>query len=71
MTNLILAILSFAFFGLQVFYLLYWKKRREKYNKSGKVELTDTSSIVKMFAVLIALLIGSIFFFWKFLSTTS
>ena len=71
MTNLIIAILSFCFFILQIFYLIYWRNRRKKFNKSGKVELSDTSSIVKMIAVLVALLISSIFFFLKFLNTTS
>jgi len=66
MTNLIIAILSFSFFILQILYLIYWSNRREKFNKSGKVELSDTSSIVKMIAVLVALLISSIFFFLKF-----
>lgn len=71
MTNLIIAILSFSFFILQIFYMIYWKNRRKKFNKSGKVELSDTSSIVKMVSVLVALLISSIFFFLKFLNTTS
>ncbi len=65
--SLIYSIISLVLFILQLLYIRYWIKRRKKYNSSGSVEMTDTSSIVKIAAVTIMLLMTTIYFFLKFL----
>ena len=65
--SLIYSIISLVLLILQLFYIRYWIKRRKKYNNSGSVEMTDTSSIVKIAAVTIMLFMTTAYFFLKFL----
>ena len=64
--NLVIGLIAIILFGLEIYYFKYWKRRRIKYNESNKIEASDLSSIVKIFAVIIASLITAIYFFLKF-----
>jgi len=66
--NLAISVISFILLIAQIFYIRNWIKRRKKYNKTGKIELTDLSSISKIGAVTLMLLIVTIFFSLKYLS---
>ena len=64
---LLISLASFILMILQILYFLYWRRRRIKYNPSGKVEWADLSSIVKIFAVILTFLMSGTFFLLKFL----
>jgi hypothetical protein len=66
--DLAISIVSFILLIVQILYIRNWTHRRRKYNESGKIEMTDISSITKIGAVTLMLLFVTIYFSLKYLS---